>query len=118
MRLQAGAATENPSFDSWFTGLTVEHDLNDSWLISVFGRFYHDTGEIQNSLPASNAPPGLNSYQLGMGLRWIGETSSVRISAGPYWTRYEASNIAAPFFEDIYQNRNWGFFQAAFDLKF
>lgn len=118
MRFQAGAATENPSFDSWFTGLTMEHDLNDAWLVSFFGRFYHDTGEIQNSLPSSNAPPGLSSYQLGLGLRWIGEKSSVRVSAGPYWTRYEDANIAAPFFEDIYQNRNWGLFQAAFDLKF
>jgi len=118
MRWQTGAATENPSFNSWFTGLTLEHDLNDSWLLSFFGRFYEDTGEIQNSLPSSNAPPGLKSYHLGLGLRWIGEKSSVRVSAGPYWTRYEEANIAAPFFEDIYQNRNWGLFQAAFDMKF
>ena len=118
MRWQMGAATENPSFNSWFTGLTLEHDLNDSWLLSFFGRFYEDTGEIQNSLPSSNAPPGLKSYHLGLGLRWVGANSSVRVSAGPYWTRYEEANIAAPFFEDIYQNRNWGLFQAAFDMKF
>ena len=68
-RLQAGASMENPSFDAWFTGITLEHDLNDAWLVSVFGRFYHDTGEIQNSLPSSNAPPGLTSYHLGVGVR-------------------------------------------------
>ena len=118
VRWQTGAATENPGFNSWFSGMTLEHDLNDSWLLSLFGRFYEDTGEIQNSLPSSNAPPGLKSYQLGLGLRWIGEKSSVRVSAGPYWTRFEEANIAAPFFEDIYQSRNWGLFQAAFDVKF
>ena len=118
LRMQAGWTKENPSFDAWFVGMTLEQDLGASWMVSLFARYYHDTGEIQNSLTSSNAPPGLDTYHAGLGVRWIGERSSLKLSAGPYWTRYEDADIEAPFFEDLYQSRNWGLFQAAFDMKF
>ncbi len=118
LRGQAGFVTENPEFEAYFVGVTVEHELSPSWLVSLFGRFYHDTGEIQNSLPASNAPPGLESLQLGLGLRWLGEQSSVRLSGGPYFTRYEDTEVEAPFFEDLYRSRDWGMFQVAYTLNF
>ncbi|MDB4665076.1 TlpA family protein disulfide reductase [Verrucomicrobia bacterium] len=118
LRTQVGMATEKPDFDAWFAGLTLEHDLGNSWLLSAFGRLYHDTGELQPSIASSNAPPGLESYQAGIGLRWVGDRSSARISAGPYWTRYEDSNLDAPFFEDLYRGRDWGLCQAAFEVKF
>ncbi|MCS1412210.1 MAG: hypothetical protein M2R45_05415 [Verrucomicrobia subdivision 3 bacterium] len=118
LRTQGGWVTENPDFEAYFVGATLEHDLTESWLVSVFGRFYHDTGEIQNSLPASNAPPGLDSYQIGLGVRWIGERSSVKITGGPYFTRYETLDIEAPFFEDLYRSRDWAMFQFAYSLNF
>jgi len=118
LRAQAGWTKENPSFDAWFAGLTLEQDLGASWIISLFARHYHDTGEIQNSLTSSNAPPGLDTYHAGLGVRWLGERSSLRLSAGPYWTRYQDAEVEAPFFEDLYQSRNWGLFQTAFDMTF
>ncbi|MBT5925504.1 MAG: TlpA family protein disulfide reductase [Verrucomicrobia bacterium] len=118
LRTQAGWTKENPTFDAWFAGITLEQDLGPSWMVSLFARYYHDTGEIQNSLTSSNAPPGLDTYHVGLGVRWVGEKSSLRLSAGPYWTRYENADVEAPFFEDLYQSRNWGLFQAAFDMKF
>ena len=109
---------ENPQFEALFVGMTLEHEFSPSWLGSVFGRYYHDTGEIQNSLPASNAPPGLDSYQVGIGLRWIGERSSIKLSGGPYFTRYEKADIEAPFFEDLYRSRDWAMVQVAYSLSF
>ncbi len=118
LRTQFGWTKENPSFDAGFAGITLEQDLGPSWMLSLFARYYQDTGEIQNSLTSSNAPPGLKTYHVGTGFRWIGERSSLRVSAGPYWTRYDDADVEAPFFEDLYQSRNWGLFQAAFDMRF
>ena len=118
LRTQGGWVTENPQFEAFFIGATIEHELTPSWLVSCFGRYYNDSGEIQNSLPSSNAPPGLDSYQVGLGLRWIGERSSVKISGGPYFTRYEDANIEAPFFEDLYRSRDWAAVQLAYSLSF
>ena len=117
-RTRAGWVTENPGFEAFYAGGTIEHELSPSWLLSLFGRYYHDTGEIQNSLPSSNAPPGLDSYQIGLGLRWLGERSSIKVTGGPYLTRYEKADIEAPFFEDLYQSRDWASVQLAYSLNF
>ncbi len=126
LRAQGGWVTENPAseaerskeFEAFFVGATLEHNWTDAWLVSVFGRYYHDEGEFQNSLPASNASPELDSYQVGLGTRWVGERASVKITAGPYFTRYEAVDDDAPFFEDLYKSRDWAAVQFAFSMQF
>ena len=126
LRAQGGWVTENPAseaemseeFEAFFVGATLECNWADAWLVSVFGRYYCDTGEFQNSLPASNASPGLESYQVGLGTRWVGEKASVKITAGPYFTRYEAADSDAPFFEDLYKSRDWAAVQFALSMRF
>lgn len=126
LRTQGGWVTENPAseaemseeFEAFFVGATLECNWADAWLVSVFGRYYCDTGEFQNSLPASNASPGLKSYQVGLGTRWVGEKASVKITAGPYFTRYEAADSDAPFFEDLYKSRDWAAVQFALSMRF
>ena len=126
LRAQGGWVTENPAselemseeFEAFFAGATLEYNWTDAWLVSVFGRYYCDTGEFQNSLPASNAPPELDSYQAGVGVRWVGEKTSVKITAGPYFTRYEAVDDEAPFFEDLYKSRDWAAVQLALSMQF
>lgn len=118
LRTQLGWVTENPGFEAVFGNGTLEYEVTPAWLLSVFGRYYHDTGEIQNSLPASNAPPGLDSFQIGLGVRWLGERSSIKVSGGPYFTRYEDADIEAPFFEDLYRSRDWASVQVAYALSF
>ena len=126
LRAQGGWATENPpmeserseEFEAFFVGATLEYNWTDAWLVSVFGRFYRDKGEFQNSLPASNASPKLKSYQVGLGTRWVGERASVKITAGPYFTRYEAVDDDAPFFEDLYKSRDWAAVQFALSMQF
>lgn len=118
LRTLGGWVSENPGFQSYFVGMTAETELSDKWLISTFARYYHDTGEIQNSLPATNAPPGLESLFIGLGLRWIGLRSSASLSIGPYFTRYKKTNIEAPFFEDLYRSRDWAMLRLAYALRF
>lgn len=118
LRSIGGWVSENPGFESYFFGTTAEIGFGENWLLSGFARYYHDTGEIQNSLPATNAPPGLESIFVGLGLRWIGIKSSAGLTIGPYFTRYEKTNIEAPFFEDLYQSRDWMMLQLAYALRF
>ena len=126
LRAQGGWVTENPApeaerlkeFEAFFVGATLEHNWTDAWLVSVFGRYYHDEGEFQNSLAASNAPPGLDSYQVGLGTRWVGERASVKLTAGPYFTRYEPVDNDTRFFEDLYKSRDWAAVQFAFSMQF
>lgn len=126
LRAQGGWVTENPptesersEFKAGFVGATLEYNWTDAWLMSVFGRCYRDEGEFQNSLPASNASPKLKSYQVGLGTRWVGERASVKITAGPYFTRYdEAVDNDTRFFEDLYKSRDWAAVQFAFSMQF
>lgn len=125
LRAQGGWVTENPptesersEFEACFVGATLEYNWTDAWLVSIFGRYYRDKGEFQNSLPASNASPKLKSYQVGLGARWVGEKASVKITAGPYFTRYEPVDSDAPFFKDLYKSRDWAAVQFAFSTQF
>lgn len=126
LRAQGGWVTENPAseverskkFKAGFAAATLEYNWTDTWLVSVFGRYYCDEGEFQNSLPASNASPKLKSYQVGLGTRWVGEKASVKITAGPYFTRYKAVDNDTRFFEDLYKSRDWAAVQFAFSMQF
>ncbi len=119
LRSQAGWVTERPHFDAWFLGGSLERDLGESWQTGFSLRYYQDTGEIQDSLPANNAPPGLESWQMGVFLRWTSGSGGLKLGAGPYFTRYQTpENTDAPFFEDLYRSRDWATFQVAWSTSF
>ena len=119
LRSQAAWVTEKPQFDAWFLGSNLEYDLGTSWQAGLSARYYRDTGEILESLPADNAPPGLESWQFGLYLRWTSGRGALKVGAGPYFTRYEMpDNIEAPFFEDLYRSRDWATFQLAWSASF
>ncbi len=117
LRLQAGWVTEQPEFEAYFVGGNLEYELNPTWTIGAFGRFYTDTGEIQDTLTIN--PPGLKSWQLGLSLRWVGENSSVKVGAGPYFTRYdEIFDFGFDPYGDLYRSRDWISFQVAWSTSF
>jgi hypothetical protein len=118
-RLVGGASKEAPQFEAWWVGATVERDWNQTWFLSLFGRFYQDNGQIENSLPSSNtAAPPVDTWQAGLGLRWQGERSSLKLLAGPYFSRYDLSAPAARSFAHLYQSRDWFSVQLAFARQF
>ncbi|MGE3308889.1 MAG: TlpA family protein disulfide reductase [Limisphaerales bacterium] len=117
VRLQGGLAAEDPQFDAWYGGATVEYEASTRWRISASGRYYEDTGEIENS-NFSNAAPPLRAWQAGVGVRYVGEGWAFKLFAAPYSTRYGSFGIGTAFFGNLYRGRDWGLVQAAVDHEF
>ncbi len=112
-RAQVGGSKENPQFDAHYANLTLEYSLNDLLSLYLDGRYYKDTGEIENSLFTA-AAPGVTSRKFGLGLKWIGEHWSGRCYVAPISSSYEETPSNVDFFQNLYQDRDWTVFQIAF----
>ena len=117
-RARGGYTHEDPTLRAWFAGPTLEYEITPQWLVNIFGLYYHDTGEIENSLLISTAAPGLETYQGGAGLRYIGKWSSFSLSVSPVRANYESVNIGTRPFTNLYKDRTWIAVQAAWALEF
>ena len=117
-RTVGGYTREDPTLRAWFAGSTLEYALSDYWLLNVSGLFYHDTGEIENSLFISTAAPGLVTHQAGVGLRYAGEKSSFALSAAPVFSDYEEVQTGTRPFTNLYRDRTWVQVQASWALEF
>jgi len=117
LRGYGGFAFERPTFEAWFAGASLEFELTPAWSLSVAGRYYRDTGEIENSL-FSTAAPGLSALQAGVGLRYSWANSTLRFYAAPYVTRYDPFGLGTAFFAGLYRDREWGIVQVAYRVEF
>lgn len=117
-RLQAGASTEDPQFDAWYGGATIEYEVSPAFAVFVSARYYEDTGEIENALLFSSAAPGLRSRQFGGGIRWKGDAWSARLYAAPLHSRYDPTNPDTDFFQNLYADRDWTIVQFAVARSF
>jgi hypothetical protein len=86
--------------------------------LSLTGRYYHDTGELENSLLLSSGAPPLESWEFGIGLRYRWGSSLIRLYAGPFWTNYTRHGDASAEFTYLYTDRNWGLAQLTFSRQF
>jgi len=118
IRGTGGYATERPQFEAWYAGLTAEYELRPDLLVSLAGRYYSDTGEIENSLSITSAAPPLQSWEAGVGLRYRHGNFSVQAYGGPFWTEYHRKPNIGPEFIYLYADRNWGLAQLTFSLRF
>lgn len=117
-RTSGGYTHENPTLRAWFAGTTLEYEFASGWLVNLSSLYYRDTGEIENSLFISTSAPGVRTFQLAPGLRYVGEHASFSVSAGPLWSRYEAIELGTRPFTHLYRDRDWFYVQAAFALQF
>jgi len=117
VKAQGGATTEQPEFDAWYVGGTVEYEIAPRWQLSAGGRYYADSGEIENS-NFSNAAPPLHAWQAGVGMRYVTERWSFKLYAAPYATRYDPFGIGTAFFANLYRGRNWALVQTAVEYNF
>jgi len=117
-RVSGGATTEAPRFDAHFFGATLEWEPVPNLLLSVTGRYYQDTGEIENSLLVSNAGPPLESWEAGVGLRYSWARSSLKLHVGTFRTDYAPLSVATAEFFYLYQDRQWGLAQIAYSVQF
>ena len=117
-RINGGYTLENPSLVAHYASGTVEYELVPGWFINGTGGYYADTGEIENSLQISTAPPGVRVYRAGGGLRYTGRTFNFSLSAAPVWATYDSISLGTQPFASLYKNRNWISVQAAISAHF
>jgi hypothetical protein len=118
VRGYGGISTEEPTFDAHFLGATIEWEVIRRLLLSVTGRYYKDTGEIEDSLLTSSAAPGLESWETGLGLRYTWGQSSIKIYGAGFWTNYDPIDVGTAEFTYLYRDRNWGLAQIAYSVQF
>ena len=112
-----GYTQERPTFEAHYFGGTVAYEPAAGWQFDVSGRYYHDSGEIENSL-FSSAAPGLDSWQVGLGVRRVWGAHSFKVFVAPYFTRYQPAGIGTAFFQNLYKDRTWGAVQVAYGAEF
>ena len=117
-RGQGGYTMEDPTFDAWFVGATLDYEAWSGLHFYVSGHYYHDTGEILNALQLSSAAPGLEAWNVGAGLRCVWSQASLKLFAGPYFTDYEPVEMGTAPFGHLYQDRSWWLAQLAFDVQY
>lgn len=118
VRLAAGAAKEKPNFTSKSFSAALERDWRGTWFVGVFGRYYEDTGEIDNGFANDAAAPPLETYQAGLGVRRQGNRTIFKFDIGPCFSRYEADRRRNTDLDQLYKDRNWLLLQAAFQYQF
>ena len=112
-RLKAGGTTENPTFDAWYGSVALENALNERYSLYLDGRYYDDTGEIENAFLFTNAAPGTRSERIGIGLKWTGNKWSGRIYIASIEARFDPTEGNVDFFQNLYRDRDWTVFQFA-----
>ena len=117
-RTSGGYTHEQPTLRAWYAGSTLEFELAPRWFVNLSGLYYHDTGEVENSLFISTAAPGVQTYQAGLGLRYAGRRSSFSLSAAPLRAEYQPVELGTRPFTNLYQNRTWVSVQAAWAIEF
>jgi len=96
----------------------AERDWHGTWFVSVFGRYYEDTSEIDNGIANDAAAPPLKTYQAGLGVRRKGNRSTIKLDIGPCFSRYELHPKRNTDFDQLYKDRDWLSLQAAFQYQF
>ena len=117
-RPTVGYVREEPTFRATSLGLAIDYELNPAWTIGVNGRYYEDTGEIEDIAVISSAAPPLDAWQFGGSLRWAGEGRVFRLQAGHYETDYEEPGSGQVEFFHLYNDRDWFYLESAFSIEF
>jgi len=117
-RSTAGYTEEDPTFEAWFAGTTLEWEAFNSFFLSASGHYYEDTGEIVNSLQLSTAAPALMAKQVGVGVRYVWPHVAVKAFVGPYFTRYDAVDQGTMPFINLYKDRDWWLAQLALTVQY
>jgi hypothetical protein len=117
-RPHAGCSREEPTFKAWYAGAALEYDVTEALQIFLRAAYYQDTGEILDSFAISAAPPAIETYQFGLGLRYSWPAATLQLYAGPYFTRYDDLDLGTMPFSNLYRDRNWGIAQLAFSMQF
>lgn len=117
LRAQLGGATEDPDFDAYYGGLSLDYQFADAWSCTVGGRYYEDSGEIE-SAGFNTAAPGIESTELGASVLYDNGTHAVRLGVSYFDTSYDPLDFENSFFANLYQDRDWWTVRLAYTLNF
>ena len=117
-RATVGGTQERPQFEAGFASMGLEVAVRPEIHLRAAARVYSDTGEIQNSIPLSSAPPGLTSYHFGLGVRYVRERFGFNLFGGPVIAGYDDMDSGTRFFDPLYSDRDWWLIQAALSAGF
>jgi hypothetical protein len=106
-RFTTAMTLESPRYVSGSAGVLVERELPLGWFVGIDLRYYHDNGQLNQSLPESTASPGLRTIQTATVARWQGETWGVKASIGPYLNDYDEVTSKLNPFVHLYRDRTW-----------
>lgn len=113
LRSTLGVTTEQNGFRSIGFGESLEYDIGGQWFFGLGGHYYQDNGDVENSLfVVSTAAPDLETMQATASLKWLGNSASFRLEAGPYLTKYDAADTIVAPFANLYSDRD--FFRVGF----
>jgi len=118
LRSYAGYTAEEPKFEAYWLGTTLEFELGRSFTLLAGLHYYHDTGEVLDPGVLTSAAPGLKSYSASLGARFSWSRVTLRLSLGPYFTDYEPVTDESRVFTNLYNDRNWGLAQAVVSVSF
>ena len=116
-RTSGGYTHEDPTLRAWNVGVTMEYEITPQWLVNVSGLYYHDTGEIENSSLLSTAGPGLQTYQAGLGLKYLGEHNFFSFSVSPMRSQYKPLEVGTLPLTNLYKDRTWILVRAAWNIE-
>lgn len=112
-----GAAKEDPQFEAVYGGVNLDYEFQPNWTVTLSGRLYHDTGEIE-SAAFNTAAPGVDTSEVGVGLLWDRGDLAVRIFVGYYAVDYDKVSAENQFFRNLYKDRDWVVLRLATTLRF
>lgn len=114
----AGVTLEQPRYASGSAETLLEHEWPAGWFGGVSLRYYHDNGQLNQSLPESTASPGLQTYQAAVVVRWQGDPWGLKVLVGPYLNDYAAVPSPLNPFVHLYRDRAWVTAQVALSRTF
>jgi hypothetical protein len=99
--------------------LSLDREFAGGFYAGISGRYYKDTGEIENSLGGfDSAAPGLNTFEVGVALRWQGGSTSLKVYLGFLESDYSSLSEDNVFLANLYRDREWGVFQFSLSHRF
>jgi len=117
VRVNAGATRERPDFEAYYAGGLVDVELLPAWHVSLHGRYYSDTGEIETS-GRTTAAPDLQSYEIGASLLYDKGDLAVRVYGGLFPSFFGALDVENFVFGDLYRDREWWVTRLAISYSF
>lgn len=106
LRGEYGVTIEQPDFDAFFGGLTLDYQISNNFALSVGYRLYTDSGEVTTANFNTSAP-GFDSSEVSASLLWTSGGHSVRASVAYLDTEFDPVLFANANFEQLFSDREF-----------